>query len=219
MASKTDQLNNLKKTMQDDPNLPLRQNATQLVFGEGDPDSKIYFLGEAPGFHEDRLGRPFVGQAGKLLDQLVQSIGLARDQVYISNIVRFRPPENRDPLPKEIEAFRPYVDQEIAIINPDIIVTLGRFSMNKFLPDTKISQIHGRIFDKTINDKQIKILPMYHPAAALRAGNVMEMLKNDFQKIKQVLDSLNNSAATSDPLKDDPSAETPTSDTDQLSLL
>lgn len=210
--SKTDQLTELKKSMQEDQSLPLREQATQLVFGEGDPDSKIYFLGEAPGFHEDKNGRPFVGLAGKLLNELIHSIGLTREQVYISNIVRFRPPENRDPLPSEIEAFRPYVDQEIAIINPAIIVTLGRFSMNKFLPDTKISQIHGQIFDKTINGHQVKVLPMYHPAAALRAGAVMEMLRADFLKIKQVLDSLNTTDDVSE-------GDTPSDPTDQLKLL
>lgn len=188
--SKQQLLDNLKTKMQQDLSLPLRNQATQLVFGEGSPDTKIYFLGEAPGFYEDREGRPFIGQAGKLLSQLIESIGLTRPEVYISNIVRFRPPENRDPLPEEIDAFRPYVDEEIKIIDPPIIVTLGRFSMNKFLPDTKISQIHGQVFEKTINGHPVKILPMYHPAAALRAGAVMDLLKIDFQKIKQQLDLL-----------------------------
>lgn len=188
--SKQQQLNDLKTKMQQDMSLPLREQATQLVFGEGSPDAKIYFLGEAPGFYEDRDGRPFIGQAGKLLSQLIESIGLTRPEVYISNIVRFRPPENRDPLPEEIDAFKPYVDEEIMIIDAPIIVTLGRFSMNKFLPDTKISQVHGQIFDKNLNGKIVKILPMYHPAAALRAGAVMNLLKQDFQKIKQQLDLL-----------------------------
>lgn len=201
--------------MQQDKSLPLRDQATQLVFGEGDPDSKIYFLGEAPGFHEDRLGRPFVGQAGKLLEELIHSIGLTRDQVYISNIVRFRPPENRDPLPEEIEAFRPYVDQEIQIINAPIIVTLGRFSMNKFLPDTKISQIHGQVFEKTINSRPVTILPMYHPAAALRAGAVLDLLKADFLKIKQVLDGKVDSFVLIEPVVD----KSAKPQTDQLKLL
>jgi DNA polymerase len=162
---KQSKLENLRDRMQKDLSLPLRDQATQLVFGEGNPDAKIYFLGEAPGFYEDRDGRPFIGQAGKLLQQLLDSIGQSREQVYISNIVRFRPPANRDPLPEEIAAFKPYVDEEIEIIHAPIIVTLGRFSMNKFLPDTKISQTHGQIFDQVINGRPVKILPMYHPAA------------------------------------------------------
>lgn len=212
---KPDQLNALKTKMQQDLSLPLRDVATQLVFGEGDPNTKIYFLGEAPGFYEDREGRPFIGQAGKLLSQLIELIGLTRPEVYISNIVRFRPPENRDPLPEEIEAFRPYVDEEIKIIDAPIIVTLGRFSMNKFLPETKISQIHGQVFEKNINGKMVKILPMYHPAAALRAGAVMNLLKTDFQKIKTVLDSLENTA----PVVDKTDVTDKHTKSDQLNLL
>lgn len=187
---KQSKLENLRDRMQKDLSLPLRDQATQLVFGEGNPDAKIYFLGEAPGFYEDRDGRPFIGQAGKLLQQLLDLIGQSREQVYISNIVRFRPPANRDPLPEEIAAFKPYVDEEIEIIHAPIIVTLGRFSMNKFLPDTKISQTHGQIFDQVINGRSVKILPMYHPAAALRAGAIMQLLRSDFQNIKAVLADL-----------------------------
>lgn len=189
---KQSKLENLRDRMQKDLSLPLRDQATQLVFGEGNPDAKIYFLGEAPGFYEDRDGRPFIGQAGKLLQQLLDSIGQSREQVYISNIVRFRPPANRDPLPEEIAAFKPYVDEEIEIIHSPIIVTLGRFSMNKFLPDTKISQTHGQIFEQVVSGRPVKILPMYHPAAALRAGAIMQLLRADFQNIKTVLDHLDN---------------------------
>lgn len=173
--------------MEDDKSLPLREGATQLVFGEGNPDSEIYFLGEAPGYWEDQKGRPFVGLAGKLLDELIQNLGLRREDVYISNIVRFRPPENRDPLPSEIAAFAIYVNQEIEIINPKIIVTLGRFSMGKFLPGAKISQVHGRIQQVTWRDKEVVVVPMYHPAAALRAGEIMKQLKEDFKVIPEAL--------------------------------
>lgn len=178
--TKGEQLQRLKLAMQEDKNLPLRKTATQLVFGEGNPDAEIYFLGEAPGYYEDQKGRPFVGQAGKLLDQLIESIGLKREDVYISNIVRFRPPQNRDPLPEEIKAFEPYVDQEIKIINPKIIVTLGRFSMNKFLPGAKISLVHGQIKNIFWNGKNMTLIPMYHPAAALRSETVMKQIKEDF---------------------------------------
>ncbi len=170
--------------------LPLREGATQLVFGEGNPDAEIYFLGEAPGFYEDQQGRPFVGQAGKLLNQLIESIGLKREDVYISNVVRFRPPENRDPSDEEIAAFAPYVDEEIEIIGPKIIVTLGRFSMAKFLPGYKISQVHGQIKRIDWRGNEVVVLPMYHPAAALRAIAVMDSLKADFQVIKKTLDNI-----------------------------
>lgn len=186
--TKQELLDELKEKMQKDVSLPLREGATQLVFGEGNPDTDLYFLGEAPGYYEDRDGRPFVGLAGKLLDQLIQSIGLARSDVYISNVVRFRPPTNRDPLPDEIDAFAPYVDREIEIINPKVIVTLGRFSMAKFLPDTKISQVHGRKFRVDFQGRETTIMPMYHPAAALRSTQVMDAIKEDFQKIRDFLE-------------------------------
>lgn len=177
----------LKEKLEQNKNLPLRDQATQLVFGEGNPNSEIYFLGEAPGFHEDRQGRPFVGLAGKLLTELLGTIGLERKDIYISNIVRFRPPENRDPLPEEIAAFAPYVDKEIEVISPKVIVTLGRFSMNKFIPDVKISQVHGKPRYINWKGKEIIVIPMYHPAAALRAGAVMKQLKEDFLKIPSLL--------------------------------
>lgn len=184
---KKEELEKLKTEMENDKNLPLRDGATRLVFGEGNPDSEIYFLGEAPGFHEDRLGRPFVGQAGKLLDQLIESIGLGRADVYISNVVRFRPPENRDPLPEEIEAFRPYVDSEIDIVNPKLIVTLGRFSMGKFLPGSKISQVHGKPKVVQWQGRTAVVIPMYHPAAALRSLDVMRQIREDFKIIPEML--------------------------------
>lgn len=188
--TKQERLADLKKRMLDDVRLPLREGATQLVFGEGNPDTKVYFLGEAPGYYEDKQGRPFVGLAGQLLDKLIVSLGLTRNDVYISNVVRFRPPANRDPEPSEIAAFQKYVDEEIGIIEPKIIVTLGRFSMNKFLPDVKISQVHGKAFKVRFKDKDMLVLPMYHPAAALRSGGVMAQLKDDFLQIKKALDGV-----------------------------
>ncbi len=185
--SKQGLLNDLKKQMEADKLLPLRTGATQLVFGEGNPEAQIYFLGEAPGYYEDREGRPFVGQAGKLLDQLIESIGFSRSEVYISNVVRFRPPANRDPEPDEIAAFAPYVDREIKIINPRIIVTLGRFSMAKFLPDTKISAVHGKVYRVNWNGRKQVVVPMYHPAAALRSTAILAAIKGDFQIIKKAL--------------------------------
>lgn len=186
--NKQEELAKLKKEMEEDKSLPLRSGATQLVFGEGNPNADIYCLGEGPGFHEDQHGRPFVGVAGQLLDRTLASIGLKRADVYISNVVRFRPPQNRDPLPEEIAAFQPYVDREIEIINPKIIVTLGRFSMNKFLPGELISRIHGKPRVVKFKGKDVTIVPMYHPAAALRAGAIMEQFKEDFRKLTQILE-------------------------------
>ncbi len=184
---KKQKLEDLKTRMQEDKTLPLREHATQLVFGEGDPDAKIYFLGEAPGFHEDKQGRPFVGLAGKLLEETLNEINLKRSDVYISNVVRFRPPENRDPTDSEIAAFAPYVDEEINIVNPQIIVTLGRFSMAKFIPGVKISQVHGQPRTIDWNGKNITVFPMFHPAAALRAGEMMKKFKEDFQLLSKTL--------------------------------
>ncbi len=142
--------------------LPLRES--NLVFGEGSFDCEVMFIGEAPGETENRLVRPFVGRGGQLLDEMIKSIGWKREDVYITNIVKRRPPGNRDPLPEEIEAYKPYLARQIEIIAPKVIVTLGRFSMNYFLPDAKISRDHGRAI--TIGDRVI--FPVYHPAAALR---------------------------------------------------
>ena len=204
--SKRELLNDLKKRMEDDKSLPLRTGATQLVFGEGNPDAQVYFLGEAPGYYEDREGRPFVGQAGKLLDQLIESIGFSRSEVYISNVVRFRPPANRDPEPDEIAAFSAYVDEEIEIINPRIIVTLGRFSMAKFLPDTKISAVHGKVYKVDWNNRKQVVVPMYHPAAALRSTAILTSIKGDFQIIKKALSDdleFTEKDAGADDLKDE----------------
>lgn len=157
--------------------------AANLVFGEGNPDAEVVFIGEAPGFHEDRQMRPFVGLAGKLLDKLLVQIRCPRESVYITNIVKRRPPENRDPLPEEIEAYKPYLERQIAILNPKMIATLGRFSMNYFLPDAKISLSHG----EPAYANGFFILPLYHPAAALRSTNVLKQLENDFKKIPGLL--------------------------------
>ncbi len=180
-------LRELKREMVADKTLPLRRGATQLVFGDGNSDADIYFIGEAPGFNEDKLGIPFIGRAGKLLEETMKLINMRRRDVYISNIVRFRPPENRDPTPNEIEAFQPYVDREIEIIDPLVIVTLGRFSMNKFLPGVKISQVHGKPTKMEWNKREIYVIPMYHPAAAMRARVMMESFKADFIIIPQIL--------------------------------
>jgi uracil-DNA glycosylase family 4 len=166
----------------------LYKGATQAVPGDGNPEAKVMFIGEGPGFHEDKQGLPFVGAAGKLLDKLLQLVKLERKEVFIGNVIKHRPPGNRDPLPEEIEACRPFLDEQIQAIKPKIIVTLGRFSMNKFLPGEKISQIHGQARYVNFLGSRYIILPMYHPAAALRSAKIMEEVKEDFKKIELFLE-------------------------------
>ena len=184
---KVEELEKLKREMEADKKLPLFGEAN-LVFGEGDANAEVMFIGEAPGFHEDKLTRPFVGQAGKLLDKLLVEIKWPRDSVYITNIVKRRPPENRDPLPEEIETYKTYLKRQIQVINPKIIATLGRFAMNYFLPNFKISQSHG----KGVVLRGKIIYPLYHPAAALRATAILKELENDFKKLPALLKNYDN---------------------------
>lgn len=186
-------LKGLKEKMLKDETLPLKNGATNLVFGEGNPDAKMFFLGEGPGYWEDIKARPFVGNAGALLNQLLYSIKVPREEVFITNVVCYRPPSNRDPEPSEIEAFQKYIDEMIKIIEPMIIVTLGRFSMGKFLPGTRISSVHGKTFRVNWKGREIVMVPMYHPAAALRSSEVMAQIKADFLKLPEVLKETRNS--------------------------
>lgn len=185
--SKQQELDDLRKKMLADENLPLKRGATNLVFGVGDPEAKILFIGEGPGYWEDMKAEPFVGNAGALLNQLLQSIKLERKSVYITNVVHHRPPQNRDPLPEEIETYKPYLDKIIEIISPKIIVTLGRFSMGKFLPGVRITAVHGKGFEVNWKGLDLIVVPMFHPAAALRSSDVMRMIKEDFLKLPQIL--------------------------------
>ena len=157
----------------------LCKGRTKAVPGEGNSQAKILFIGEGPGFHEDKQGRPFVGPSGQLLQELLKSINLKREDVFITNVVKCRPTDNRDPLPAEIEACNDYLDRQIAAIQPKVIVTLGRHSMAKFFSGEKISAIHGRARKK---DGYICI-PMFHPAAALRTESYKIALREDFKKI------------------------------------
>lgn len=161
----------------------LYKRANKPVPGEGCAEAEIMFIGEAPGYHEDLRGIPFCGAAGRLLDHLLQSIKVKREEVFIGNTLKHRPPGNRDPLPEEIEACRPFLDEQIDIINPKIVVTLGRFSMGKFLPGKYISRIHGQAQRVNFNGQRRIIFPLYHPAAALRNPQVMASIKEDFLKI------------------------------------
>jgi uracil-DNA glycosylase len=161
----------------------LCKGRTKAVPGEGNPHAKLLFIGEGPGYYEDKQGRPFVGPSGQLLEELLQSINLKRSDVFITNVVKCRPPENRDPLPDEVKACSDYLDRQIAALQPQVIVTLGRISMAKFFAGEKISAIHGRARKK---DGYICI-PMFHPAAALRTESYKIALRDDFKKIPLVL--------------------------------
>ena len=173
---KTFLLKKLEAEMAADNNLPLKTN---LVFGEGSPDAKIVFIGEAPGRDEDMQKRPFVGRSGQLLRKNIREVGWKEEDVYITNIVKRRPPENRDPLPEEIEEYKPYLARQLEIINPEIIVTLGRFSMNYFLPTAKITRDQGKLFPL---GKRF-IYPVLHPAAALRGNEMMGMFTESFKRL------------------------------------
>jgi len=164
----------------------LAKGRTNAVPGEGPEHAEIMMIGEAPGFHEDRQGRPFVGAAGNLLDELLAAINLKRDQIYICNVLKCRPPQNRDPLPEEIEACKPYLDQQIALIQPKIIITISRFAMARWFADKKISEIHG----KPKKFGNLVVLPMYHPAAALHQPSLRRVLEEDFKKIPGILQEL-----------------------------
>lgn len=161
----------------------LAQGRKNSVPGEGPENAEIVFIGEGPGFHEDQQGRPFVGAAGNLLEELLESIGLRREDVYICNVIKCRAPGNRDPLPEEIEACKKFLDRQVEIISPRMIVTLGRFSMERYFPGAKISQIHGQ--PRKIGG--IIHYPMYHPAAALHQPKWRQVVKDDMSKIPQLL--------------------------------
>lgn len=170
----------------------LAAGATQLVMGGGNPDADIVFIGEAPGKKEDEQGEPFVGAAGKFLGEMLAAAGMDRSDVYITNIVKYRPPNNRDPLPEEKAAFLPYLLRQLEIIDPKAIITLGRHSMEYFLPDAKISQVHGHAVRKEViyHDKskhEWLIIPLYHPAAALYNGGMRQTLIDDFVRVPAII--------------------------------
>jgi uracil-DNA glycosylase family 4 len=163
--------------------LGLAGTATQLVFGDGHPDADLVFIGEAPGKNEDLQGKPFVGAAGKFLNEMLETIGLKREDIYITNIVKYRPPNNRDPEASEKAEFLPYLQKQVAIIQPKLIVTLGRHSMDSLLPGLKISQVHG----EPKRHKGQVYLPLFHPAAALYNGGLRQTLLEDFGKIPAIM--------------------------------
>ena len=162
---------------------PLHRGRTQAVPGEGPIDADIMFIGEGPGFHEDRQGRPFVGAAGKFLEEMLAGIGIRRDEVYIANVIKCRPPGNRDPLPNELEACSEYLDRQIELVNPSVIVTLGRFSMARYFPGAKISAIHGQ--SRRVGNRIV--VPMLHPAAALHQPKWKATAIADMQRLPELI--------------------------------
>ncbi|HBF41814.1 MAG TPA: uracil-DNA glycosylase [Anaerolineaceae bacterium] len=190
-----------------------RKNA---VPGEGPSDAEIMFIGEGPGFYENEQGRPFVGQAGKFLEELLAEIGMKREQVFIANVVKCRPPGNRDPLPEELAACNGYLDRQIEAINPCIVVTLGRFSMAKFLPNTRISEIHGH----PVWVNQRLIVPMFHPAAALHQPSLKATVIADFKRLPEAIEMARRGGHKK--IEDSPAVpeeQTPDEPAEQLSLF
>ncbi len=207
--TKQAQLDEVAAQIVDDKVCPeLAAGATQLVFGDGNPDAELVFIGEAPGKREDEQGLPFVGAAGQFLNELLAGIGLNRQDVYITNIVKYRPPDNRDPFPDEKIAFLPYLHQQLAVIQPKIVITLGRHSLECFLPGLKISACHGQPKRIKVRVKSgegrpekdslstvLVILPLFHPAAALYNGGMRQTIVDDFAKIPAILEQIDSPAS------------------------
>jgi DNA polymerase len=167
---------------------PLAKGRTQVVFGSGDADADLMFVGEAPGFHEDQQGVPFVGQAGKLLERLLAGIGLQRGEVYIANVIKCRPPGNRDPQPEEIEACESYLFRQVELIQPRVVATLGNFA-TKLLSGkpTGITRVHGQEQETTLGGRRVLLYPLYHPAAALYTPAMLKVLESDFARLPELL--------------------------------
>lgn len=187
--TKREKLDELNKYWEKNCKCELKKTATQAVFGDGNAESEVIFIGEAPGKNEDLEGRPFIGSAGKFLAEMIESIGMKREDIYITNIVKYRPPNNRDPEPDEKEACNEWLINEIKIISPKLIIFLGRHSMGRFFPTEKISEIHGKLLIKKVPEFENKqaFMPLYHPASALYNGSMRETLIKDFKKIPLAL--------------------------------
>ncbi len=199
---------------------PLHEGRTQVVFGAGNADADLMFVGEAPGFHEDQQGVPFVGRAGQLLNELLQEQGLVRDDVFIANTLKCRPPENRDPTPDEIETCRPYLERQVELIEPRVICTLGNFATKLLTGSPQgITRVHGVPQERELGARTVQLFPIFHPAAGLRTPAVKEQLREDFAKLPALL---------SEPVEQEPAPEaghaeaettTPAPRDDQLGLF
>jgi len=191
MDDKQQQLDRVRASILENNICPeLAAQATNLVMGDGNLNAEIVFIGEAPGKNEDEQGLPFVGAAGKFLNEMLAAAGMERSDVYITNIVKYRPPNNRDPLPEEKRAFWPYLLKQLQIIQPKVVITLGRHSMEYFLPGMRISQIHGQPKRIQFGDQKIVIIPLYHPAAALYNGSMRQTLIDDFVNVPKIIDMM-----------------------------
>lgn len=192
METKQTQLDQIAADIISDNVCPdLAMQANHLVMGAGSVDSDIMFIGEAPGAKEDITGLPFVGASGKFLDSMLEAAGLDRSDIFITSIVKYRPPNNRDPLPSEKAAFLPYLLRQIAIIQPKIIAPLGRHGMEFFLPGVRISDIHGQPQTMELDGREVVIMPLYHPAAALYNARLRQTLMDDFMKVPSVIEQIN----------------------------
>jgi uracil-DNA glycosylase len=179
----------------------LANGRTQVVFGSGNPDAELMFVGEAPGFHEDQQGVPFVGQAGNLLDRLLEGIGLTRADVFVANVLKCRPPGNRDPLPEEIAACEPHLFRQIELIQPTLVATLGNFA-TKLLSGRPagITRVHGHPQEVTLGARRVQLYPIYHPAAALYTPSMLKVLEEDFARIPELLElSVEDGVAAPEP--------------------
>jgi len=191
MSTKAQQLEQIETDITKNNVCPdLAMQANRLVMGDGDTDADIMFIGEAPGKKEDETGLPFVGASGKFLDQMLAAAGMQRPDVFITSIVKYRPPNNRDPSVAEKAAFLPYLLRQIEVIQPKIIVPLGRHGMEFFLPGVTIGQIHGQPQTMTLDDREVVIMPLYHPAAALYNAKLRQTLIDDFLKVPELLRQL-----------------------------
>ena len=193
----------------------LHKGRTRAVPGEGPVNAELMFIGEAPGYNEDQQGRPFVGAAGKLLEELLAEIGLTRDDVWIGNVVKCRPPQNRDPRPEEIAACSGYLERQISVLQPKLIATLGRYSMERFFPGARITRVHGQ----ARRDGARVLIPLFHPAYVLRNMDALPDAKRDMQKIPRLLARLEQVLAEEAAAGTAPEPEPPATDPEQLSLL
>jgi uracil-DNA glycosylase len=186
--TRTDELRSFGELVAGCTKCALAAGRTQVVFGTGDPNADLMFVGEAPGFHEDKQGVPFVGAAGKLLEQLLAGIGLSREEVYIANVLKCRPPGNRDPLPEEIQACESHLWRQIELIEPRVVATLGNFA-TKLLSGrpTGITRVHGQEQEVTLGGRRVLLYPIYHPAAALYTPRMLEVLKSDFARLPELM--------------------------------
>jgi uracil-DNA glycosylase len=198
-ADRREELVALYRELSPDHDCPLAATRTNVVFGMGNADAELMFVGEAPGAEEDRQGKPFVGRAGKLLDRLLEEIGLERREVFIANVLKCRPPGNRDPEPEEIEECSPYLFRQIELIEPLVICTLGNFATKLLSGDrTGITKVHGRPQAREIGGRTVQLYPLFHPAAALRTDSVLELLRADFARLPELLEEARSTVDAGD---------------------